>query len=96
MILRERRFLLHLENLKYRILQHVFSLVKNTPPLDLNSEYHYMIQCSYFRNHCIIAQSNNQIAGFISGYIHPERNDTLFIWQVAVDKNFRGRGLPLQ
>jgi L-2,4-diaminobutyric acid acetyltransferase len=33
------------------------------------------------------------MAGFISGYLIPERPDTLFVWQVVVAENFRGQGL---
>ncbi|MFT5118664.1 MAG: L-2,4-diaminobutyric acid acetyltransferase [Kiritimatiellia bacterium] len=36
---------------------------------------------------------NDEVAGFISGYIIPERPDTLFIWQVAVAEQARGLGL---
>lgn len=31
--------------------------------------------------------------GFISGYIIPTRPDTLFVWQVAVAREARGKGL---
>ena len=31
--------------------------------------------------------------GFISGYLLPDRDDTLFIWQVAVSSDARGLGL---
>ena len=34
--------------------------------------------------------------GFISAHFIPERSDTLFIWQVAVDKDCRGQGLATQ
>jgi len=71
----------------------VYSLIKNTPPLDLNSEYCYMLQCSYFKNNSIIAESESIIAGFISGYIHPENENVLFVWQVAVHENYRGNGI---
>lgn len=33
------------------------------------------------------------LVGFISGYIIPDRTDTLFVWQVAVSQNARGVGL---
>jgi L-2,4-diaminobutyric acid acetyltransferase len=71
----------------------IYSLVKNTPPLDLNSEYHYMIQCTYFRKHCIVVELQSRIAGFISAYIDPQRDKVLFIWQVAIHEDFRGKGL---
>jgi len=33
------------------------------------------------------------LAGFISGYLIPDRPDTLFVWQVVVADAFRGQGL---
>ena len=36
---------------------------------------------------------NGEIVGFISGYIKPGQENTLFIWQVAVDERARGQGL---
>ena len=35
------------------------------------------------------------MAGFISAYRIPDRPDTLFVWQVAVSPDARGRGLAL-
>lgn len=37
--------------------------------------------------------SGEELVGFISGYLLPERKNTLFIWQVAVDETVRGTGL---
>lgn len=39
------------------------------------------------------ASLDGELVGFISGYFVPERPDTLFIWQVAVDERARGHGL---
>jgi L-2,4-diaminobutyric acid acetyltransferase len=36
---------------------------------------------------------DGDIVGFISGYIQPDKPDTLFIWQVAVGEKARGQGL---
>ncbi|MDR7168736.1 L-2,4-diaminobutyric acid acetyltransferase [Nocardia kruczakiae] len=40
-----------------------------------------------------MAEIDSEIAGFVTGYLRPESPDTLFIWQVAVDHAFRGRGV---
>ena len=71
----------------------VFGLIKSCPPLDMNSSYCNLLQCSHFANTSVVAQMNDKIVGFISGYAIPDRPDTLFIWQVAVDEQTRGRGL---
>ena len=35
----------------------------------------------------------DELVGFISGYVIPDRPNTLFVWQVAVGSAARGRGL---
>ncbi|MDH5357576.1 MAG: diaminobutyrate acetyltransferase, partial [Gammaproteobacteria bacterium] len=52
-----------------------------------------LIQCSHFANTSAAAVINEKLMGFISGYLIPQRPDTLFIWQVAVGEQARGRGL---
>lgn len=73
----------------------VYELVKSSPPLDLNSAYYYFIMCDDFSKSCLVAESNDEIIGFISGYIpqSPEKSQALFIWQVAVADKARGNGL---
>ena len=70
------------------------NLVRNSPPLDLNSTYHYFIQSHYFKETCAIAINEiDQVVGFVSGFQDPKKSDTLFIWQVAISKDARGSGL---
>ncbi len=71
----------------------VFKLIKNSPPLDTNSAYCNLLQCSHFASTSVIAISNEKTVGFISAYIKPEQADTLFVWQVAVCDSARGQGL---
>ena len=35
----------------------------------------------------------DELVSFTSGYLLPGRNDTLFLWQVAVGEKARGKGL---
>lgn len=71
----------------------VFTLIMECPPLDINSAYCNLLQCSHFRDTSVIATDDRGALGFISGYIIPDRPDTLFIWQVAVNERGRGKGL---
>ncbi len=71
----------------------VYRLVGNCPPLDTNSSYCNLLQCSHFSETSVAAEANGELVGFISGYIVPGRPDTLFIWQVAVADSARGMGL---
>jgi len=59
-------------------------LVERCPPLDLNSTYHYFIQSHYFSKTSAVAFDNNEVIAFASGFILPENNNSLFIWQVAI------------
>lgn len=71
----------------------VFDLVDDCKPLDLNSHYLYLLQCSHFSQNCVVAFSNNKLLGWLSSYLHPDHSETLFLWQLAVSKQARGFGL---
>lgn len=68
----------------------VFRLIGDCPPLDTNSSYCNLLQCSLFANTSVAAEMNGEIVGFVSGFVIPERPDTLFVWQVAVAEQARG------
>lgn len=70
--------------------------VKKCPPLDENSVYCNLLQCSHFSQTSVIAEHNESVAGFATGYLIPSKPDTLFIWQIAVLPEFRGENLALK
>ncbi|MFU8788759.1 MAG: diaminobutyrate acetyltransferase [Methylobacter sp.] len=74
----------------------VFQLVAQCPPLDPNSVYCNLLQCTHFADTSVAALNQGQLIGFVSAYLLPDRTDTLFIWQVAVSENARGQGLATQ
>ena len=61
--------------------------------LDANSSYAYLLWCHDFSATSVVAEIDSEIAGFVTGYVRPGSPDTLFIWQVAVDHAYRGRGV---
>ncbi|MBD2869742.1 diaminobutyrate acetyltransferase [Paenibacillus arenilitoris] len=71
----------------------VWRLVKEAGTLDLNSPYCYIMLCDKFRGTCAIARSDESVIGFVSGYRLPDKPDTLFVWQVAVKREARGKGV---
>ena len=71
----------------------VFRLVEQCPPLDQNSVYCNLLQCTHFASTSVSAVMKDELVGFISGYRLPEHPETLFIWQVAVGEKARGQGL---
>lgn len=68
-------------------------LIAKSPPLDPNSVYCNLLQCTHFHNTCICAKSDGKLIGFVSGHLLPAHPDTLFVWQVVVDEQARGQGL---
>ncbi|WP_323845610.1 diaminobutyrate acetyltransferase [Microbulbifer magnicolonia] len=71
----------------------VHRLISRCPPLDENSIYCNLLQASHFSDTSVAAEVDGELAGFVSGYLMPQRPDTLFIWQVAVASEARGIGL---
>ena len=55
--------------------------------LDLNSSYSYLLWCRDFADTSAVARDETgEPVGFVTGYVRPERPDTLLVWQVAVDE----------
>ncbi len=74
----------------------IYNLVKRSQILDVNSEYCYALIGLHFDKTSIVATINNEVIAFVSGYLIGSENDTLFIWQVAVDQDYRKRGVALK
>ncbi len=72
----------------------VHDLIAACPPLDGNSLYANLLQCSHFAGTCAIARMRGEVCGWVSGYIPPGQPDTYFLWQVAVNETARGQKLP--
>ncbi|MGA7802718.1 MAG: diaminobutyrate acetyltransferase [Gammaproteobacteria bacterium] len=71
----------------------VWSLVKNSGVLDVNSSYCYLLLCQDFADTCVVAEMDGKLVGFVTAYRPPTRNDVLFVWQIGVDGAARGRGV---
>jgi len=73
--------------------KYLWKIAKASQTLDVNSPYHYLIMCRHFQKTCIVAETKMQVVGFVTAYIPPDKPDTVFVWQVAVDEKARGQGL---
>lgn len=71
----------------------LWRIAEGTGVLDTNTPYAYLLWARDFAETSVIAEVEGEPAGFITGYLKPNDPSTLFIWQVAVDSTFRGRGL---
>ncbi|SDN99619.1 diaminobutyrate acetyltransferase [Alkalicoccus daliensis] len=72
--------------------QGMWNLAKKTS-LDLNSAYKYIMMAEYFSETCVVAKEDEEVVGFITGFIQPENPDVVFVWQVGVDSSQRGKGV---
>lgn len=68
-------------------------LVRRCPPLDMNSVYCNLLQCTHFAESAVVADCCGKLVASVTGYRLPEQPEVLFIWQVAVLESARGQGL---
>ncbi|MBV8633965.1 MAG: diaminobutyrate acetyltransferase [Burkholderiaceae bacterium] len=68
-------------------------LVRSCGALDNNSTYTYLLLCRHFSRTCVVAKKRGELAGFLSAYMEPDVDDTLFVWQAAVPEKFRRQGI---
>lgn len=73
--------------------ERVWKLIADCPPLDQNSLYCNLLQCTHFSDTCVLAEKEGEAVGWVSGYRPPNEPETLFVWQVAVHEKARGEGL---
>ena len=73
----------------------IWRIARDSKALDLNSSYSYLLWCRDFAATSVVARDSpgGEPIAFITGYVRPERPETLVVWQVAVDHGHRGRGL---
>lgn len=72
--------------------QYMWSLAKDNG-LDLNSSYSYIMMANFFNDRCLVAydRENDVIVGFVMGFVL--KDDIYFVWQICVDKTYRGMGI---
>lgn len=71
----------------------VSRLIAASPPLDVNSAYCNLLQCTDFAPTCVLAEREGAPVGWLSAYRPPAAPECLFVWQIAVAADARGQGL---
>jgi diaminobutyrate acetyltransferase len=71
----------------------MWRIARDSKVLDLNSSYSYLLWCRDFARTSVVAVVDGDVGGFVTGYLPPDRPDTVMVWQVAVDAEHRGRRL---
>lgn len=74
----------------------IWRVAKDSAELDLNSSYMYLLFARDFAETCRVATFDGETVGFVLAYRRVDEPSCLFVWQVAVDEEHRGRGLARQ
>lgn len=70
----------------------MWRIAKDSAVLDANSSYAYLLWCRDFASTSVVAELNGRIVGYVIGFVRPQAPDTVFVWQIAVERSQRGRG----
>lgn len=70
----------------------MWELAKNTS-LDLNSSYSYLMMAEFFSDTCMIARDEDKLIAFMTGFQFKSSPDSYFVWQIAVDPDYRNQKL---
>ena len=73
----------------------MYELVNAAGSLDKNSLYLYLLLCRDFSSTCRVAQSDSRLVGVTTAYLPADQPRLVFVWQVAVAEEFRGRGIAM-
>ncbi|MEU2100729.1 diaminobutyrate acetyltransferase [Nocardia sp. NPDC019255] len=74
----------------------MWRIAKDSAVLDVNSSYAYLLWCRDFAGTSVVAESDGRVVGYVIGFVRPQAPDTVFVWQIAVDRALRGRGIGAQ
>lgn len=73
--------------------QRMWEIARDSGVLDLNSSYAYVLWGAEFADSSVVVESEGRVVGFVTGFLRQSEPDTIFVWQVGVDADQRGKGL---
>lgn len=71
----------------------MWEIARDSGVLDVNSPYAYVLWGAEFADSSIVVEVEGRVVGFVTGFIRSSEPDTIFVWQVGVDADQRGKGL---
>lgn len=71
----------------------LWEMVRDAGTLEPNTAYFYLIFAEHFGDTCLIAEQDGKVLGGIIGYRWPREPESVFVWQIGVTAEARGRGL---
>lgn len=84
---------MNFRSLELKDIESIKELLTNSEPYVLPYlHYVYWIMQQYFPNSNLVALDNEKIIGFICVLLSADKN-CAFIWQIAVDPNYREKGI---
>ena len=93
-------FQLSIRRAERRDAARIEELVEQSEALDVNSCYAYLLLCEHFSATCLVADAidaagrpHDELAGFVTAYRPPSRNEAIFVWQIGVAPWARQRQL---
>src|SRR5690625_7464568 len=69
----------------------MWRVARDSRTLDLNSSYTYLLFARDFAATSRVAISAGEVVGFVIGYLRPEAEDRLFIWQIRSEERRVGK-----
>jgi len=71
----------------------LWALVGACGTLSRNSDYFYVLMADLYGDTCAVAERDGRALGLVVGLRPPERPEALFVWQIGVHPDARGRRL---
>ena len=65
--------------------------VNECKPLELHTPFTYWAIFNYFSNLCFLMIEEEKIIGFISGVRSSLDKDIVYLWQIGISKDYRGK-----
>jgi L-2,4-diaminobutyric acid acetyltransferase len=70
----------------------VWKMVDESEELDNNSPYYYALWFRDFAATSMVATVDDEVVGFVTGYLRPDEPDTYMVWQEAAKSR---HGIPM-
>ncbi len=71
----------------------MYQLVKDSKVLEPNTRYAYLLLATHFAGTSLLAEQDGEVLGCVCAYRPPSHPEAVFVWQVGVRSDARGRGL---
>jgi L-2,4-diaminobutyric acid acetyltransferase len=72
------------------------ALVEASGVLEPNSLYAYLLLCTHFAETCLVAERDGCMQGFVAAYLPPSDPVSVFVWQIGVSGEARGKGIGMR